>query len=228
MDSLWLGFQESWTQPLCFSLHTPLTPAWSCCAPPFIYRSSDAGVKNRFRQGDVHGNHIRWYPMSSSFWRHTHTHAHTHWGCPSHLFKDPSWAFALIRFVCFLPPSPVVFSSSLLSPTADTIISNSLLASIFAADQRGVIWILVDLTLENGLYKTQKARLSSFLGCEKVTLSRPSQNKKIFSDDIWDICFPPLWLFSLIPWLRATGFPNISFNNTALARFPWKEYCVWG
>lgn len=37
---------------------------------------------------------------------HPPTHVHkctlAHKGCPSYLFKDPSWAFALIWFVCFL------------------------------------------------------------------------------------------------------------------------------
>lgn len=113
-------------------------------------------AKHQFRQADVHrcSRHL----LSDAIFILTHPHKHVHKctlaheSCPSHLFKDPSWAFALIWFVRFLPPSAVIyfFSSSHLSPTVKTVISNSLLASIFTANQRGGLWNLVHLILENG------------------------------------------------------------------------------
>lgn len=119
------------------------TPSHSCMEQielsnggnPFTHRSSDGGVKHRFRQGDVHQCSLHLldirchlhFDTPTHTHPHTCTHAHSHTkGYPSHLFKDPSWAFALIPFVCFLPPSPVIFfSTSVLSPTVETIISNS-------------------------------------------------------------------------------------------------------
>lgn len=72
------------------------------------------GVK-RFKQRDIHwcSLHLLISVISDAIFIFTHTHMQkctfTREGCPSHLFKDLSWAFVLIRFVCFLPPFPVIF-----------------------------------------------------------------------------------------------------------------------
>lgn len=118
---------------------------------------------------------------------HPPTHVHkctlAHKGCPSYLFKDPSWAFALIWFVCFLSPSLVIFFYFTFMSHWDHNLKQLTCFHLYSESERRYLDSCASYEMHHLMRASKKHRehvcwpCLPFLGCQILTINPLRKNK---------------------------------------------------